>query len=233
MSDSPERNKQLLGPGIGPNSRSPHLANPGPLGFGAFATTLMTLSFSMMGFRSVSNQTVFIANLCFLAGIGLLISAQWEMVKGNTFAYTVLGAFAFYYGGYGVLLMPPLGIVDSYGGKTAEYYNAFGLYLAVWSILNFFFFVASLPTNVVNITIYGALELSYIFNCTANFMMADGHSALGDTFTTIAGAFGMVSALAGFYMLGHNLCQDALPFEIPLIPTSRVFFNSQRSTVWK
>lgn len=25
--------------------------------------------------------------------------------------------------------MPSMGIVDSYGGKTAEYYNAFGLYL--------------------------------------------------------------------------------------------------------
>ena len=47
----------------------------------------------MMGAGGVANQSVFIANLCFLAGIGLLISAQWEMVKGNTFAYTVLAAF--------------------------------------------------------------------------------------------------------------------------------------------
>ena len=47
----------------------------------------------MMGVGGVSNQSVFIANLCFLAGIGLLISAQWEMVRGNTFAYTVLTAF--------------------------------------------------------------------------------------------------------------------------------------------
>lgn len=100
----------------------------------------------MMGFRGVANQTVFISNLCFLAGLGLLISAQWEMVKGNTFAYTVLAAFGkpnlyihiatslnnskigFYYGGYGVLLMPSLGVVESYGGKTAEYYSAFAFY---------------------------------------------------------------------------------------------------------
>lgn len=65
----------------------------GPFGYGAFATTLMTLSLSMMGVRNVENQTVFIANLCFLAGIGLFISAQWEMVRGNTFAYTTLIAF--------------------------------------------------------------------------------------------------------------------------------------------
>lgn len=53
----------------------------------------MTLSLSNMGFRGVDNQTVFIADLCLLAGFGLLISAQWEMVRGSTFGYTVLAAF--------------------------------------------------------------------------------------------------------------------------------------------
>ena len=61
--------------------------------------------------------------------------------------------------------MPGMGIVDSYGGKTVEYYNAFGLYLGgesitqaltegelfantlkVWSVFNMCFFVASLST---------------------------------------------------------------------------------------
>ncbi|KAM3500139.1 hypothetical protein MY11210_009545, partial [Beauveria gryllotalpidicola] len=127
-----------------------------------------------MGFRGVANQTVFIANLCFLAGFGLLISAQWEMMKGNTFAYTVLAAFGLYYGGYGMLLMPSLGVVESYGGETAEYYSAFAFYQLVWCFLNFFFFLASLPTNVPNIIVYAALELCYILSCTANFMRADG-----------------------------------------------------------
>ncbi|UKZ55061.1 hypothetical protein TrVGV298_008878 [Trichoderma virens] len=88
----------------------------------------MALSLSGMGFRGVTNQSVFIANLCFLAGIGLLISSQWEMVKGNTFGYTVLAAFGLYYGGYGVLILPSMGILESYQGRTAEYHNAFGIY---------------------------------------------------------------------------------------------------------
>ncbi|KAM3437333.1 hypothetical protein MY4824_003874 [Beauveria thailandica] len=111
-----------------PSTANRHLANPSPLGFGGFATTLMTLSLSMMGFRGVANQTVFVSNLCFLAGLGLLISAQWEMMKGNTFAYTVLAAFGLYYGGYGMLLMPSLGVSESYGGETAQYYSAFAFY---------------------------------------------------------------------------------------------------------
>ncbi|KAL4986001.1 GPR1/FUN34/yaaH family-domain-containing protein [Aspergillus falconensis] len=199
------------------------LANPNPLGFGAFATTLMTLSLSNMGFRGVSNQTLFIADLCLLAGFGLLISAQWEMVRGSTFSYTVLAAFGLYYAGYGVLLMPSMGITNSYGGQSTEYYNAFGFYLLVWSILNFFFFVASLTTNIPNIIIYSALELSYIFNCAAHFTIADGNTARGAAFTKASGAFGFVSALAGFYMLCHDLCQDSLPFTLPLCETSSLF----------
>ncbi|PON23757.1 hypothetical protein TGAM01_v207404 [Trichoderma gamsii] len=129
-----------------PIARRRSLANPSALGYGGFAATLMTLSLSGMGFRSISNQSVFVANLCFLAGVGLLVSAQWEMVRGNTFDYTVLGAFALYYGGYGVLLLPSSGVLESYQGQTADYHNAFGIYLLVWSILNLFFFIASLPT---------------------------------------------------------------------------------------
>ncbi|KAL2801839.1 GPR1/FUN34/yaaH family-domain-containing protein [Aspergillus granulosus] len=210
-----------------PMAAGSRFANPNPLGFGAFATTLMTLSLSNMGFRGVSNQTLFIADLCLLAGFGLLISAQWEMVRGGTFGYTVLAAFGLYYAGYGVLLMPSMGITNAYGGQTTEFYNAFGFYLLVWSILNFFFFLASLATNIPNIIIYFTLELSYIFNCAAHFTIADGHTNMGTTLTKVSGAFGFVSALAGFYMLCHDLCQDSLPFTLPLCDTSS-FFRRRR-----
>ena len=50
----------------------------------------MTLSLFMMGVGAVSNQAVFIANHRLLAGIVLSISTIWEILRGNTFAYTVL-----------------------------------------------------------------------------------------------------------------------------------------------
>lgn len=70
------------------------------------------------------------------------------------------------------MLLPPLGIIESYGGRTSEYYNAFGLYLTgmsipklfsknaedgsftlVWSCLNFIFFLASLSTYVAGLPV--------------------------------------------------------------------------------
>lgn len=47
----------------------------------------------------------------------------------QTWLIRPMTCLAFYYSGYGVLLIPWMSVVDSYGGKTAEYYNAFGLYL--------------------------------------------------------------------------------------------------------
>lgn len=41
----------------------------------------------------------------------------------------ILISSGFYYAGYGLMLLPPFKIIDSYGGYTSEYYNAFGLYL--------------------------------------------------------------------------------------------------------
>jgi len=116
---------------------------------GGFATTLLSVSLAMMNFRGVTVQTIFIGNLCFVACIGLLISGQWSMVKGDTFSYTVLTAFGeiccihcfselweadfslkgLFYGGYGAVMIPSLGIVDSYGGLTPEFYNAFGFFI--------------------------------------------------------------------------------------------------------
>lgn len=34
-----------------------------------------------------------------------------------------------FYGGYGVILCPSLGVMESYGGATPEYHNAIGFFV--------------------------------------------------------------------------------------------------------
>ena len=117
-------------------------------GIGAFATTLTTLSLSLMGWRGVAVTNVFIGNFFFIAGlapkqnssaetecsqiiqgIGMLISAQWEIVRGNGFAYTVLSAFGLFYAGYGAIITPSFGVKDAFGGDTVQYNNAVGFWV--------------------------------------------------------------------------------------------------------
>lgn len=77
------------------------------------------------------------------------------------------------------MILPSLGIIESYGGRTSEYYNAFGLYLTgmsipkflsrctqvdssalVWSCLNFIFFLASLSTYVAVLPIHPSISIA-------------------------------------------------------------------------
>lgn len=58
------------------------------------------------------------------------VSANWELVLGNTYAYTVLAAFGLFYAGFGFIITPYFGVADSYGGAdTPMYNNALGFFV--------------------------------------------------------------------------------------------------------
>lgn len=102
-----------------------------------------------MEWRGVTTANVFIPNFFFLSGIGMIVTAQWEMSFGNGFCYTVFSAFGtrplprrsklgqpltrslegFFYAGYGAILTPAFGVKEMYGGDETQYNNALGLWL--------------------------------------------------------------------------------------------------------
>lgn len=85
---------------------------------------------------------------------------------------------------------------------------------------------------MANIIIYTGLELSYILNCAAHFAIADGKVVTSKALTKAAGACGFVAALAGFYVVAHELCQSAIPFDIPLGDTSRFARRKKPGLKW-
>ncbi len=67
----------------------------------------------------------------------MVVSAQWELVLGNSYAYTVLSAFGLFYAGFGAIITPMFGVEESYGGDTAGYNNALGFWVLSKSDLSF------------------------------------------------------------------------------------------------
>jgi uncharacterized protein len=98
LTPTPTSSSQIgSGGGIGqpfyipiPITLKAQLGNPTALAIGAFATTLTTLSFALMEWRGVSVTNAFIGDFFGVAGTGMVVTAQWEMVLGNSYAYTVL-----------------------------------------------------------------------------------------------------------------------------------------------
>ncbi|KAJ6116989.1 hypothetical protein N7512_006714 [Penicillium capsulatum] len=207
------------------------IADPAPLGDGWVCDHAALRVPGDDGFPGVSKQNIFVGDLCFVAFLGLLISAQWEMVRGNTFSYTVLSAYAFFYGGYGAAMTPALGIIDAYGGQTPEYHNALGLFVLLWAVFNLFFLIASLRLNIVYILIFLGLEPCLCFDAASSFVTAEDKPRLGTSLMTVAGVFAFVSSLLGYYCVLHYMCQETLPFRVPMGDTSRFLRPRSRAAI--
>lgn len=197
------------------------------LAIGAFSLTLTTLSFSLMGWRGVSVTNVYIGNFFFVAGIGMVISAQWELVLGNSFGYTALSAFGFFYGGFGAIITPSFGVKDAYAGDTAEYNNALGFFVLMWTVLNTFFLLGSIPINLVYIGIFGFVELSFALIAASYFAIADGNASSGAALSKAGGAFAFLAGLCGWYTMGHLMCQTTFGWNFPMGDTSRFFVKKK------
>ncbi|EHK97412.1 putative Accumulation of dyads protein 2 [Glarea lozoyensis 74030] len=161
------------------------LGSPTALAIGAFSTTLTTLSLSLMEWRGVTTTNVYIGNFFFVAGIGMVISAQWELVLGNSFGYTALSAFGFFYGGFGAILTPIFGVSDAYGTDTVQYNNALGFFVLI---------------NLVYIGIFFFVELCFTLVAASYFATADGFA---DTAIALKKAGGVFAFLAG--LLGRGV----------------------------
>lgn len=220
------------------------LGSPTALAIGAFATTLTTLSFALMGWRGLSLTTAFVGNFLAVAGIGMVVSAQWEIVLGNTYAYTVLSAFGLFYLGFGFIVTPFFGVAEAYGGAdTPEYYNALGFFVlsmlhldsnplfaitltkitTVWSVFNLFFLIGSAPLNVVYFGIFFTVQLAFTLVSAGYFLNADGLVDTAVAVNKAAGAFAFASGMLGYYTVGNLMCQEALGFTFPMGDTSRFF----------
>ncbi|KAL2279225.1 hypothetical protein FJTKL_13599 [Diaporthe vaccinii] len=192
------------------------------LPIGAFATTLTTLSLSLMEWRGVTTTNVYIANFFFIAAFGLVVTAQWELAIGNGLAYSIYSAFGLFYAGYGAMITPSFGVADAYGDDIQQYNNAVGFFMILWTVFVFALLVAVIPTNITFIVIFIFLVLGFLFVASSYFAAADGHAAASINLKKAGGVFCFLAGLGGWYLTFHHLTAESL-LDIPLGDTSRYF----------
>lgn len=91
----------------------------------------------MIFVSSLESACLFLLNGRWSEGIHFPTQFFLPLVRGDNNPYfAIKGAYinifilaAFFYGGYGVIMIPALGIVDAYGGYTPEYHNALGFFV--------------------------------------------------------------------------------------------------------
>src|SRR5579875_2163518 len=171
------------------------LADPGPLGLTAFATTTFFLSVINTNMLGTSVQSLVFGLAFFYGGLGQLLAGMWEFAKGNTFgavAFTSYGAFWLSF--WWLLTHLPA------DAKPNDLLHGVGLYLLCWTIFTFYMTIAATRTTGAILVTVSLLALTFLALTIGFFTESATTFAKNSSgWIHLGGWLGLVTALAAWY----------------------------------
>ncbi len=162
------------------------IADPGPLGLGAFAMTTFVLSMFNGNLVDEKGVPVVLGLALFYGGIVQLLAGMWEFRTGNTFgavAFSSFGAFWLSFWAINVFYAKDI------GGNVG---HALGVYLWAWAIFTAYMTVAALRVS-------GAVLLVFVLLTATFVLLAIGKTGGHETVTHWGGYIGLATAAAAWY----------------------------------
>jgi succinate-acetate transporter protein len=182
-----------------------HLADPAPLGLGAFALTTFVLS--VVNTDMVKAEPVVFGLALAYGGLAQFAAGMWEFAKGNTFgatAFTSYGAFwlSFWW------LTGKTDLGDLTAGQVA---NGVGLYLLAWGIFTLYMTVSATRVSGAVLAVFVLLTITF-------FVLAWGEFAESSGLHNAGGWLGILTALAAWYASFAGV--TAFTHKRALVPTA-------------
>jgi succinate-acetate transporter protein len=193
------RGETAAGPTPAPATLASKIADPGPLGLGAFAMTTFFLSSVNAGWIPKTVEGVVLGLALFYGGIVQVFAGMWEFVKGNTFgavAFSSYGAFwlSFWY------LVAHTDLSEA-GADAAK---GVGWYLLGWTIFTAIMLVASLRTNTVLLAVFAVLLVTFVLLTLGELGPSEGLTKLG-------GYVGVLTAFGAWYGAAAGVVNNTPP----------------------
>jgi succinate-acetate transporter protein len=162
------------------------IADPAPLGLGAFALTTFVLS--VVNTDMVKAEPVVFGLALAYGGLAQFAAGMWEFAKGNTFGGTAFTS----YGAFWISFWYLTGHTDMSALKAGDVANGVGLYLLAWGIFTLYMTVASTRVS-------GAVLAVFVLPTITFFILAWGEFATSSGIHKLGGWFGIATALAAWY----------------------------------
>lgn len=194
----------------GPASEQVRLiADPAPLGLGAFALTTFLLSLANAGIMPKDAEPVVLGVALAYGGVAQLLAGMWEFRKGNVFGATVLGSCgAFWLSFWAYLTFFAEKVPANHHGSAA------GWYLLSWAIFTTLMLVAALRTTAVLALLFAVVDVVFI-------LLAFGALAGSSALTTSGGLVGLLAAALAWYLCLAGVA--ASTFGRPIWPNRQLF----------
>jgi succinate-acetate transporter protein len=162
------------------------IADPAPLGLGAFALTTFVLS--VINTDMVKAEPVVFGLALAYGGIAQFAAGMWEFAKGNTFGGTAFTS----YGAFWISFWYLTGHTDMTGIKADDAANGVGLYLLAWGIFTLYMTVGATRVSGAVLAVFALLTITF-------FILAWGEFATSSGIHKTGGWFGIATAIAAWY----------------------------------
>ncbi len=184
MSVSEDRTTQ---PSVQPAAPASGIADPAPLGLGAFALTTFLLSASNAGWMTAATGAAFLGYAFAYGGLAQLLAGMWEFRNRNVFGATAFST----YGAFWIGLFLWVKFVQSTPATTADVHDL-GWILLAFAIFNTYMLILSTQVNLAVFAVFLTLEITEIILFIGFF------SVNSDTIKA-GGYLGVLTALCAWY----------------------------------
>ena len=163
------------------------IADPAPLGLGAFALTTFVLSAANASWIPKGGDTVVLGLAAAYGGIAQFCAGMWEFRRNNTFGATAFTSFGAFWIAFALL-------VTFYIGKIppAAVPMALGIFLLAWAIFTAYMTVAATAVSGPVLAVFVLLTITYFVLAIGSFTSQAGLTVLG-------GYLGILTAIAAWY----------------------------------
>jgi succinate-acetate transporter protein len=169
------------------------VADPAPLGLGAFALTTFVLSCVNAGLVPKGGDFVVLGVAFAYGGLAQLCAGMWEFKRNNVFGATAFSSYGAFWLSFALL-------VTFFAGKlpaeTAP--AAIGTYLLAWGIFSIYMTLGAAKVGVPLLVVFVLLDITFLLLAFGAYDSMAGLSKLG-------GYFGIATALAAWYAAAKGM----------------------------
>lgn len=177
--------------------KEPAIADPGPLGLGAFALTTFVLSMANAKLLPTAVASTFLPLALWYGGIAQVLAGMWEFKKNNVFGATAFTSYgAFWLALATMVILQKINLLNF--GEQANI--ATGIFLIAYTIFTFYMWVGSFRLNNALVYVFTTLLICFILLDLAEFKIISSIPgglmgilcALGAWYTSAAGILNTV-----------------------------------------
>lgn len=187
---------------------APSIADPGPLGLGAFALTTFVLSMHNAFGGGRTPLLAFFGYAIFYGGLAQFVAGMWEYRRNNVFAAT---AFATY-GGFWMGLAGFVALVVFGKVAAADVAPSLAWILFAFAVFNTYMMFWSARINMAVFLVFLTLEATEILLFIGNL----AGNAAGSGVVQIGGLVGILTAAVAWYASAAGVVNNMS--ETPVLP---------------